>query len=132
MAVLAKSTPGTISIIWTNKYDVDIVREHAHYNNLGRPLFSDLVGYIALVVHAHSCEEGPLHHSRRRDCHRNWYDLDLRHPNCHYSSQDLYADHVVRRDRLDLPVDPLVAGCLQHNLTDVSDYVQEGWMIRMG
>jgi hypothetical protein len=131
MAVLAESTAGTISIIWKNKYEVEIVREHAHCNNLGRPLFFDLVDYIALVVHAHSYE-GPLHHSRRRDCHRNRHDLDLRHSNCHYSTRVLYAGLVVRRDHLDLPVDPLVAGCLQHNLTDVSDYVQEGWMIRMG
>jgi hypothetical protein len=85
---------------------------------------------MALVVHDHSCE-GPLHHSRRRDCHRNWHDLDLRHPNSHYSTQVLYAGHVARRDRLGSRVDPLVAGYRQHTLTAVSDYVQEGLMIRM-
>ena len=75
-----------------------------------------------------------MHHSCscHRDCHHNHYDLDLRHPNSHYSTRVLYADHVVRRDRLGLPVDPSVAGCLRHNLTDVYDYVQEDWMTRMG
>ncbi len=131
MAVLAIDTTGTISIIWTNKYDVNVVRENAHCNNLGISLFFGLVDDIVLVVHAHSCED-PFRRSRRRACHRNRDALDLRHPNFHCSTRVLYVGHVGRRNRLGLHVGPLAAGYRHHTLTDVSDHVQKGLTIRMG
>ena len=127
VAILAIRTTATVSIICTNKYDVDIVRGHTHCNNLCRSPFFGLVGGIAMVVRGHSCEEGPLHHSHHRGCHRNWGDPDL-HSNSHCSTRVLYVGRVARRNHLGLRVDPLVAGCPQHILMDVSYYGQEGLM----